>query len=126
MVREADAEDFGAATELLNHVWPYRVGSERGLRHAADTAPRSAHRRYWAAEHKGALAGWATAAIEYQSAERPGFLEVSVAPERRNAGLGSALIECCQAHLAGLGAATVLTLTTPEDASRRLATAHGF
>jgi GNAT superfamily N-acetyltransferase len=126
MVREAGAEDFGAATELLNRVWPYRVGSERGLRHSADTAPPDAHRRYWAAEHDGALAGWATAAVEYQSAERPGFLEVSVAPERRNAGLGTALLERCEAHLAGLDVAIVLTLTTLEDASRRLAAAHGF
>ena len=126
MVGRHRTEDFGAATELLNRVWPYRVGSERGLRHSADTAPLEAHRRYCAAEHNGALAGWATAAIEYQSAERPGFLEVSVAPERRNAGFGSALLERCEARLAGLDVATVLTLTTSEDASRRLATAHGF
>ena len=126
MVREGTREDFGSATELLNRVWPYRVGSERGLRHAADTEPPNAHRRYWVAEDDGKLVGWATAAIEYQSAERPGFLQASVAPESRNAGLGTALLERCEAHLAGLGAATVLSVTTPEEASQRLATAHGF
>ncbi len=126
MVREGRSEDFGAATELLNRVWPYRVGSERGLRHAADAAPPNAHRRYWAAEADGNLVGWATAAIEYQSAERPGFLQASVAPEARNAGLGTALVECCEAHLAGLGIATVLSMTTAEAGSQRLATAHGF
>src|SRR3954451_18442578 len=126
MVRQGRSEDFGSANELLNLVWPHRVGSERGLRHAADAAPPDAHRRYWAAEHDGKLVGWATAAVEYQSAERPGVLEVSVAPERRNAGLGTALLERCEAHLAGLDVAIVLTLTTLEDASRRLAAAHGF
>src|SRR5438067_11970512 len=126
MVREGRREDFGAATELLNHVWPYRVGSERGLRHAADAAPANAHRRYWAAEDDGKLVGWATAAIEYQSAERPGFLEASVAPESRKAGLGTALLERCEAHLAGLGVTTVLSTTTAEEASQKLATAHGF
>ena len=126
MVREGRREDFGCATELLNRVWPYRVGSERGLRHAADAAPPNAHRRYWAAEVDGKLVGWATAAIEHQSAERPGFLEASVAPESRGAGLGTALLERCEAHLAGLGVATVQSTTTSEDASQRLAKAYGF
>src|SRR5439155_26803012 len=77
MVREGRREDFGSATELLNRVWPHRVGSERGLRHAAAAEPPDAHRRYWAAEDGGELVGWATASIEYQSAERPGFLQAS-------------------------------------------------
>ena len=126
MVREGRREDFGSATGLLNRVWPYRVGSERSLRYAAETAPPTAHRRYWAAERGGQLAGWATAAIEYQSAERPGFLQVSVAPDSRKAGLGNALLERCEAHLAGLGVSTVLSFSTPEEPSRRLATARGF
>ena len=126
MVREGTTEDFGAANELLNRVWQHRVGSERGLRHAADAEPPDAHRRYWAAEHDGKLVGWATAAIEDQSAERPGFLQVSVAPESRKGGLGTALVQRCEAHLAGLGVATVQLSTTSEEASQRLAAAHGF
>src|SRR5437763_7887788 len=126
MVREGRSEDFGSATELLNRVWPHRVGSERGLRHAADAAPPNAHRRDWAATDDGKLVGWATAAIEHQSAERPGFLQVSVALESRKVGLGTALLERCDAHLAGLRVATVLAFTTPEEPSQRLAIAHGF
>jgi len=126
VVREGGSEDFGSATDLLNRVWPYRVGSERGLRHAAASAPPNAHRRYWAADDAGKLVGWATAGIEYQSSERPGFLQASVALESRNAGIGTALLERCEAHLAGLGVATVLSFTTPEEASRSFATAHGF
>ena len=126
VVREATTEDFASATELLNRVWPNRVGSERGLRHTAAAHPPDAHRRYWAAEHEGRLVGWATAAIEHQSSERPGFLQISVAPESRRAGLGTALLERCEAHLAGVGTATVLSLTTPDDVSRAFATAHGF
>ena len=126
MVREGRREDFEAATELLNRVWPYRVGSAEGLRHAADAEPPNAHRRYWAAEDDGQIVGWATAAIEDQSNERPGFLQASVAPEFRNAGLGTALLACCEAHLAGLGVATVLSFTTPEEASQTFAAGHGF
>ena len=126
MVRGGTSDDFGRATELLNLVWPHRVGSERGLRHAAAAEPANAHRRYWAAEVDGRLVGWATAAIEYQSSERPGFLLVSVAQERRTRGLGSALLERCEAHLEGLGVATVLSFSTPEGPSRSFATAHGY
>jgi GNAT superfamily N-acetyltransferase len=126
MLREGNREDFGSATELLNRVWPHRVGSEIGLRHATDAEPPEAHRRHWAAEDDGRLVGWATAAIEDQSAERPGFLQVSVAPESRKASLGSALLERCEVHLAHLGVATVFSFTTSEEASQSFATAHGF
>jgi GNAT superfamily N-acetyltransferase len=126
MVREGRSEDFASANELLNRVWPHRVGSERALRHAAEAAPPYAHRRYWAADDDGTLVGWATAAIEYQSAERPGFLQVGVAAESRKAGIGTALLERCEAHLASLGVATVLSLTTPEEVSQRFAAAHDF
>jgi GNAT superfamily N-acetyltransferase len=126
VLREGTGEDFGSANELLNRVWPQRVGSERGLRHAAAAEPTDAHRRYWAAEEDGELIGWATASIGYDSSERPGFIQASVAPESRNAGLGSALLERCEAHLGDLGVVTVLSSTTPEEASRRFATAHRF
>ena len=126
MVRKGTSEDFGSATELLNGVWPHRVGSERGLRHAAAAEPPDARRRYWAAEDDGRLVGWATAAIEYQSSERPGFLQASVMPESRHAGLGTALLECCEAHLAGLGVASVMSFTTSEEASRGFAAARDF
>ena len=126
MVREGGSEDFGSATELLNRVWSHRVGSERGLRHTAAAEPPDAHRRYWAAEDDGRLVGWATAVIEYQSSERPGFLQASVLPESRQTGLGTALLACCETHLAGLGVATVLSFTTPEEASRRFAAARDF
>ena len=125
-MREGGPDDFGAATELLNGVWPHRVGSERALRHAAATEPTGAHRRYFAADADGRLAGWATAAIEYQSSERPGFLQVSVAPGFRRAGIGTALLERCEAHLAGLGVSTVLSFSTPDEAARAFAAAHGF
>ncbi len=126
VVREGRSEDFESATELLNRVWRHRVGSERGLRHAAAAQPPDAYRRYWAADDDGRLVGWATAGIEYQSSERPGFLQVSVAPESRAGGLGTALLERCEAHLAGLGVATVLSFSTPEEASRGFAAARGF
>jgi GNAT superfamily N-acetyltransferase len=126
VLREGTEADFGPATDLLNLVWPHRVGSERGLRHAAAAEPPDAHRRYWAAEEGGKLVGWATAAIDYESSERPGLLQACVAPESRKAGVGTALVERCEAHLEELGARKVLSFTTPEEESRSFATANGF
>jgi GNAT superfamily N-acetyltransferase len=126
VVRDGTSEDFGSATELLNRVWPHRVGSERGFRYAVAVEPPDAHRCYWAAEDGGVLVGWATAVIEYQSSERPGYAQVCVAPESRRAGLGTALLDRCEAHLGGLGVATIKTSSTPDEASRRFATARGF
>jgi GNAT superfamily N-acetyltransferase len=126
VVREGRTDDFASATELLNRVWQLRVGTERGLRHTAAAEPPDAHRRYWVAEDGGELVGWATASIEYQSSERPGFLQASVAPEFRRGGLGAALLERCEAHLADLGVARALSSSTPEEASRRFAAAHAF
>ena len=125
-MRDGRREDFGPAVALLDRVWPHRVGSERALRHAAATEPPDARRRYWAVERDGELVGWATAKLDYESSRRPGFLQVCVAPEARTAGLGTALLERCEAHLAGLDVSTVRSSTTPEQASRAFATAHGF
>ena len=117
--------DFGSATELLNSIWTHRVGSERGLRHAADSEPPYAHRRYWAAEDDGRLAGWATAAIEYQSAERPGFFR-SVSRRSPGEPAWEQPFRTLRSPSAGLRVATVLSFTAPDEASQKFATAHGF
>ena len=126
MIRRGTPDDFGAATELLNLVWPERVGSERGLHHAYSAEPEAAQRRYWAAVENGRLVGWADASVEYQSASRPGSLAVSVALEWRGRGLGSALFAAAEKHLRALGTALVLGDSTDEEAERRFALARGF
>ena len=80
VIREGHESDFDAATALVNRVWPFRVGSPAGWRHSVRVEPPEAQRRFWAAEHDGVLVAWASAALDYESAERPGFVAVSVAP----------------------------------------------
>jgi GNAT superfamily N-acetyltransferase len=126
VIREGTLDDLGAATVLLNRAWPHRVGSERGHRHAISAEPPEAHRRFWAAEDGGALVGWATASIDYESSKRPGFVQVCVAAESRRAGLGTALLERCERHLAGFELPLTLSYTTPEEAAQAFAAAHGF
>ena len=93
VIREGHESDFAAATALVNRVWPYRVGSAAGWRHSVRAEPAEAQRRFWAAEHDGVLVGWASAALDYESAERPGTVGISVVPEHRGRGLGGELFE---------------------------------
>lgn len=126
VIREGHESDFAAASALVNRVWPFRVGSEAGWRHSVRAEPPEAQRRFWAAEHEGALVGWASAALDYESAERPGTVGVSVAPEHRRLGLGGALFERCDEHLRAIGAAVVETWSEDSAAARGFLEGRGF
>ncbi len=126
VIREGDESDFAAATALVNRVWPYRVGSAAGWRHSVRAEPAEAQRRFWAAEHDGELVGWASAALDYESAERPGTVGVSVVPEHRGRGLGAALFERCDEHLRRIGAAVVDAGSEDSPAARGFLQRRGF
>jgi GNAT superfamily N-acetyltransferase len=120
VIREGREADFAAANALTNRVWPLRVGSAAGWLHSIRAEPREARRRFWAAEEDGVLVGWASAAFDYESSDRPGTVAVSVVPEARGSGLGGALFERCDEHLRSIGAALVNCWSDDSDA------AHGF
>jgi GNAT superfamily N-acetyltransferase len=109
VIRDGRESDFAAATALVNRVWPFRVGSLEGWRHSVRAEPAGAQRRFWAAEHEGEIVGWASAALDYESAELPGTFAVSVVPEHRGRGIGGTLFERCDEHLRAIGAAIVDT-----------------
>ncbi len=110
----------------MRRVWPAWVGSERGLQHLHEATPPEARRRYWATEQDGLLTGWSIAALEHQSAARPGWLSIAVAPERRGGGIGAALFAAAEEHLRMLGTTVTLADSTDEDPARRFAHARGF
>ncbi len=126
VIREGHESDFAAATVLVNRVWPYRVGSAAGWRHSVRAEPDEAQRRFWAAEHDGAIVGWASAALDYESAERPGTVGISVVPEHRGRGLGSKLFERCDEHLRAIGAAVIDAGSEDSPAARGFLEARGF
>ena len=126
VIREGHESDFAEATALVNRVWPYRVGSAAGWRHSVRAEPAEAQRRFWAAEHDGALVGWASAALDYESAERPGTVGISVVPEHRGRGLGGELFERCDEHLRAIGAAVVDAGSEDSPAARYFLEGRGF
>lgn len=126
VIREGGEADFAAATSLVNRVWPFRVGSEAGWRHSVRAEPREAQRRFWAAEHEGVLVGWGSAALDYESGERPGTVGLSVLPQRRRRGLGGALFERCDEHLRAIGAARLETWSEDSPAARGFLEGRGF
>ncbi len=126
VIREGHESDFAEATALVNSVWPYRVGSAAGWRHSVRAEPAEAQRRFWAAEHDGVLVGWASAALDYESAERPGTVGISVVPEHRGRGLGGELFERCDEHLRAIGAAVVDAGSEDSPAARGFLEGRGF
>jgi GNAT superfamily N-acetyltransferase len=126
VIREGEETDFAAAIALVNRVWPFRVGSVAGWRHAVRAEPAEAQRRFWAAEQEGALVGWASAALDHESAERPGIFSISVVPEHRGRGLGGALFERCDEHLRAIGAARFDAGSEDSPAARGFLEGRGF
>lgn len=126
VIREADESDFEAGFDVIRRVWPRVVGSVAGWLHAARAEPAEAQRRYWAAEESGRIVGWATAYVDYESAERPGGFRISVLAEHRGRGVGGALHERCAQHLATAGVSRIDTLSDDGDASVSFVRSLGF
>ena len=126
VIRDADDRDFDAGFEVIQQVWPRAVGSVAGWRHAFRAEPEEARRRYWAAEQDGRIVGWATAFVDYQSAERPGGFRISVVEEHRGRGVGGALYDRCLDHLAAAGVSRVDSLSQEGEADAAFLRARGF
>ena len=126
VIRDADDTDFDAGFEVIQQVWPRAVGSVAGWRHAFRAEPEEARRRYWAAEQDGRIVGWATAFVDYQSAERPGGFRISVVEEHRGRGVGGALYDRCLDHLAAAGVSRVDSLSQEGEADAAFLRARGF
>jgi GNAT superfamily N-acetyltransferase len=124
--RAADESDFDAGFEVIQRVWPRVVGSVAGWRHEFRAEPEEARRRYWAAEEDGLVVGWATAFVDYESAERPGGFRISVLEEHRGRGIGGALYDRCLDHLAAAGVSRVDSLSQDADAAAAFLRGRGF
>lgn len=100
MIRDFAPADASAAVALLHRLEPLEVVTEASLLHGLDGVPERARSRYWAADGAFARArlGWETGNDE------AGLLWAGVLPEARSRGLGSALLDAAEAHLADAGA----------------------
>ena len=127
MIREATLDDAAAVARLSTLVYPAELATERGLRHWWSSMPARARRRMWAAEDDGELVGFAAALLSPTSADAGAAIaNAYVHPERRRRGVGAALWDAVEGHLARIGARHVNSFGLDEEPSRRFMGARGF
>lgn len=126
-IREASVDDSDRAVALLALVNPELVFTATGFRHNWTSSPPEARRRSWAVDRDGEIVGWAVASLMVETSEPGvGFIWVSVHPDHRTVGLGTALLEVAEAHASEIGVTKALSHTRDDEATRAFAIAHGY
>ena len=127
MIREGTLDDIPRAAAMRQRAWPERIVTAEGMLHILTTVPEHAEQAWIAYEEDGEILGWATAGRAwYMEAPDTGGLDVAVEPSRRGEGIGTALAEAADEHLARLGIRTTRCGSLDEPAARALATRRGF
>jgi GNAT superfamily N-acetyltransferase len=127
MLRLGTLDDIPKAAAMRQRAWPERIVTAEGMRHILTTIPDHADQAWLAFEERGEILGWATASRAwYMEAPDTGGMDVSVEPSRRGEGIGTALAEAADEHLARLGITTTRCSSLDEPAARALAARRGF
>ena len=127
MFRDATIDDSGAAARLIALVNPEGVISPAGFRHAWESTQPSARRASWCVEADGECVAWATATLMVETSEPGvGWIGVTVHPQHRGRGLGTALLDRAEQHAREIGVRRVLSWSRSDDASATFVRSHGF
>jgi GNAT superfamily N-acetyltransferase len=127
MLREGTLDDVAGAAAVRQRAWPESIVTEEGMRHWLAGVPPRAEQALLAWEDGGEILGWAHAARAWWHPDPDaGFLSVTVDPSRRREGIGSALAEAADGHLARLAVRTTRGRSLDEPAARALASSRGF
>ena len=127
MIREASLDDVPAVARLSTIVYPAELTTARSLRHRWASVPPRTRRRMWLAEEGGEAVGFAAVGLAHTSTD-PGAAVANayVHPARRRQGIGTALWQLVETHLAEIGAAHVNSFGLDEEPSRLFMGARGF
>jgi GNAT superfamily N-acetyltransferase len=127
VIREASIDDAAGAAALFRLVTPEFVTSAAGVRHFMTTSPPAAQRRWWCAEDRTAIVGWVSAGLVVDTSEAGVvWIAVSVHPEHRRRGIGTALSERAEEHAASIGGRRLLAWSRGDDQSVAFARSRGF
>ena len=127
MIREGTLDDIPRAAAMRQRAWPESIVTEEGMRHHLAAVPVRAAHAMFAFEEGGAILGWATSSRSWwQPGPDAGILSISVDPSRRGEGIGSALAEAADAHLATLAVRKTRGRSLDEPSARSLARRRGF
>jgi len=122
MIRDATRADDAGAFAVTRSAYPEFVTTEAGFRHRQVTLPPEARASAWVAEEDGRIVAWCRAFHRYEESGGSGQLNVSVVPEWRRRGIGTALLERALAHLAD----ATRVFAFAGEAGRSFAASHGF
>ena len=128
MIAVASISDTSRAAALLRSISSDRLYTEAGLRHRMEvTASPENATLYWKAELDGELIGWAAAGRNvFATSTTDGFGTVAVAVSHRRRGVGTALWDVVEAHLADVGVRRPVVYGEADPGSVAFARSRGF
>jgi GNAT superfamily N-acetyltransferase len=126
VIRELRREDdLPAVAQIWRDLRPDAMHSERGLRHLLDSFPPRADAAFWVAEDDGVVA-WCFAHRRWHRATENGYVWLGVVPGARGHGLGGALWELAEEHLATVGVARINADVVGDERGTRFLQERGF
>jgi GNAT superfamily N-acetyltransferase len=127
VIRAGTIEDAPALHALMNVVYVDRIMTVEGWRHALTKAEQRSSAAWFAVEEDGALAGWVSTGLELMTSEPDvAWIFLTVHPDARGRGVGTALYDAAIERLRGLGARRLTSSSRDDDDTVRFATARGW
>lgn len=127
MISPGSIDDAGRAFALLLAAVPDRVDTPEGLAYVMTAAHPEDHIVYFRAEADSELIGWAVAGLEvFAPVRTAAFAGIVVHPAHRGKGVGSALYEVLESHVARIGARRIVVHSQGDAASDAFAARRGF
>ncbi len=126
-IREARELDALSIARLIAEANPNMVVTPESWIHRRRTEPGRAHALHLVTEVEGEVVARAQAGLNaHTTAARVAYGSVIVDPAHRRRGIGSAMLERVERHLAELDAATWTTMIFENDDGIAFARRHGF
>jgi GNAT superfamily N-acetyltransferase len=127
VVREASIDDAAAAAALRAMVTPEFVMSAAAIQHDMATSPPDAQRLWWCSESRRRLVGWASVGLVVETSEAgAGWIGVTVHPDHRKQGIGTALADAAERHARAIHARRLRAWSRADGDTVSFARSRGY